>query len=136
MKICPKCKQEQSDDNFYLRSDRKNGQTHSYCRKCINAQTIKRQQQFKKQCIEYKGGKCSICGYDKCQASLEFHHLDPTEKDFCISTMKTTSYKKNREKMEKELDKCILVCANCHKEIHFKDLLGDPTPGVSDSPAE
>lgn len=65
--------------------------------------------------IKYKGGKCQICGYDKCFAALEFHHLDPKEKDFTISG-KSWAF----EKLKKEVDKCILVCSNCHKEIHFK----------------
>lgn len=63
--------------------------------------------------IEYKGGKCCICGYDKCARSLTFHHLDPTKKDFGIS-----GSTKSFEKLKPELDKCILVCANCHGEIH------------------
>lgn len=62
---------------------------------------------------EYAGAKCSLCGYDKCQAALEFHHLDPNEKDFNISHSN-----KSFESMKPELDKCILVCANCHREIH------------------
>jgi hypothetical protein len=63
--------------------------------------------------IEYKGGKCVKCGYNKCIEALHFHHVDPKEKDFSISG-KTLSF----EKMKKEVDKCILVCSNCHSEIH------------------
>lgn len=65
--------------------------------------------------VEYKGGKCIKCGYDKCVNSLEFHHIDPTKKDFTISG-KSWSI----ERLKKEADKCILVCSNCHKEIHEK----------------
>ena len=68
----------------------------------------------KKKAIEYKGGKCEKCGYDKCISAMEFHHLNPLEKDFSISSNINMSY----EKIKKELDKCILVCANCHREIH------------------
>lgn len=64
--------------------------------------------------VEYKGGKCSICGYDKCMRALSFHHLDPNEKDFGISSGNTRSWKKTKI----ELDKCVLVCSNCHAEIH------------------
>lgn len=67
--------------------------------------------------VAYKGGKCSICSYDKCIAALEFHHLDPTQKDFGISKDGTT---RSWELIKAELDKCILVCANCHREIHNK----------------
>lgn len=67
--------------------------------------------------VEYKGGKCQIedCGYNRCNTALEFHHLDPNEKDFGIGESgRTMAF----EKMKKEVDKCILVCANCHREIH------------------
>jgi DNA-binding CsgD family transcriptional regulator len=64
--------------------------------------------------VDYKGGKCNRCGYNKCIDALEFHHLDPNEKDFTISG-KSWSFERLRE----EVDKCILVCSNCHKEIHY-----------------
>lgn len=63
--------------------------------------------------VAYKGGKCEICGYSKCIQALEFHHLNPEEKDFNIS-----SSSKSLNELKKEIDKCILVCANCHREIH------------------
>jgi DNA-binding CsgD family transcriptional regulator len=69
----------------------------------------------KEKLVEYKGGECVECGYKKCIDALEFHHLDPKEKDFTISG-KSWSL----EKLKKEVDKCILVCSNCHKEIHYK----------------
>jgi hypothetical protein len=61
-----------------------------------------------------KGGKCSICGYNKCMQALEFHHLDPNQKDIGVSTNLSTNF----DKLKKEVEKCILVCANCHREIH------------------
>ncbi len=63
--------------------------------------------------IDYKGGSCSLCGYNKCVTALQFHHIDPKEKDFTIAG-KSLSF----EKLKKEVDKCILVCSNCHSEIH------------------
>lgn len=63
--------------------------------------------------IEYKGGKCLICGYNKSVRALQFHHINPKEKDFGISG--TT---KSFEKLKPELDKCVLLCANCHAEVH------------------
>ena len=65
--------------------------------------------------VEYKGGKCESCGYNRNIAALEFHHLNPLEKDFNISNK---GYTKSWENVKKEIDKCILVCANCHREIH------------------
>lgn len=69
----------------------------------------------KAKCVEYLGGKCSICGYNKYNGALQFHHLDPSKKDFGISRGGNT---RSFEKIRLELDKCILVCANCHFEIH------------------
>lgn len=63
--------------------------------------------------VEYKGGECKYCGYNKSIKALEFHHLDPNEKDFTISG-KSWSFKR----LKKEADKCILVCNRCHVEIH------------------
>ena len=74
---------------------------------------------LKQKLVEYKGGKCEICGYDKCIDALEFHHLNPSEKEFTICSGDYKSF----EKAKKEADKCILVCANCHREIHFQENL-------------
>ncbi len=69
-------------------------------------------QRTKKKLVDYKGGKCKCCGYDRCIWALDFHHLDPEEKEFSI-TGKTISF----ERLKKEVDKCELVCSNCHREI-------------------
>ncbi len=75
----------------------------------------KRRKKLKELAVEYKGGKCCKCNYDKCIGALEFHHLDSNEKDFGIAAKgHTVSW----ERMKLELDKCIMVCANCHREIH------------------
>ena len=62
---------------------------------------------------EVRGGKCIRCGYNKCLKALEFHHLDPSQKDFTISN----DHFKLKEAVE-ESKKCILLCSNCHKEFH------------------
>ena len=64
--------------------------------------------------IQILGGHCNICGYNKCSAALEFHHINPKEKNFSIAQ---GANKKLIDELE-ELQKCILVCANCHREIH------------------
>jgi len=79
----------------------------------------KRRKKIRQMGVEYKGGKCIIRGYDKCIQALDFHHLGHTGKDFGISDKGYThscSWKKVRD----ELDKCILVCANCHDMLHAK----------------
>jgi 5-methylcytosine-specific restriction endonuclease McrA len=88
------------------------------CKKCRSEAVQKRRDKIKLMSIEYKGGKCEICGYDKCIDALEFHHLNPNEKDFGIAEK---GYTRSFDKVKEELDKCILVCANCHREIHHKD---------------
>ena len=67
------------------------------------------------QLINEFGGKCQECGYNKNIAALEFHHIDPNEKEFHLGNAKTT----NLDKLLLEMDKCILVCANCHRELHY-----------------
>jgi len=69
------------------------------------------------QALEYMGDKCLICGYDHCKDALEFHHIDPTEKDFGISAGGLT---RSWEIIKPELDKCVCVCNRCHREIHSK----------------
>lgn len=71
--------------------------------------------------IEYKGGCCEICGYNKSNWALGFHHINPTEKDFNIGYK---GYTRSWEKVKKEIDKCMLVCSNCHAEIHEKQNKG------------
>ncbi len=66
--------------------------------------------------IESMGGKCQCCGYSRCTAALELHHIDPTQKDFAFG--KITANPAAWHKIAAELLKCILVCANCHREIH------------------
>lgn len=112
-KHCTKCGIEKSIDSFYWRNQKRAKTSH--CKKCLGKLTVATQRQAKERAIEYKGGKCEKCGYDKCHAALEFHHLDPNEKDFAISKSRFTVF----DNIKKELDKCILVCANCHREIHF-----------------
>ena len=76
------------------------------------AATKERQRRNKKALIEYKGGKCSACGYDKCQQALDFHHTG--EKSFTIGNRKSAPI----DILKKEADKCILLCRNCHAELH------------------
>ena len=73
--------------------------------------------------IRLKGGKCEICGYDKNIAALEFHHLDPNVKSFQLDSRHLSNT--TRDKIIEELDKCILVCANCHRELHNPHFNGE-----------
>ena len=71
----------------------------------------------KQKLIEALGSKCQICSYSKLNSALEFHHIDPSKKDFGISTF-LGSYVKPWNKLADEVSKCVLLCANCHREIH------------------
>lgn len=87
------------------------------CKECRKDAVIDTRRRNKIKLVEYKGGKCERCGYDKCIDALEFHHLNPDEKDFGLSCGDTRSL----EKLKAEADKCIMVCANCHREIHAEE---------------
>lgn len=75
--------------------------------------TYHARRKLKSKAVELKGGKCSRCGYSKCITALQFHHLDPSEKDFNVGA-KIKSW----DKIKEEVDKCILLCSNCHAEEH------------------
>lgn len=74
----------------------------------------KRRRKVKAMAIEYKGGKCQVCGYSNYQGALDLHHTNSDEKSFSIGHK---GYTRSWERVKSELDKCILVCANCHREI-------------------
>lgn len=89
------------------------------CRICKNKSDNKKKQTAKQKYVDYKGGKCEICGYNKYVGSLDFHHLDPSKKEFNLTCSVLNSC--SHEYILKELDKCMLVCANCHRELHWKN---------------
>lgn len=108
---CNGCKKHLTDLDFFL----KEGKRYSrYCKSCASVHVIKQQRKNKLAMIEYKGGCCQKCGYDKCIAALEFHHIDPSNKDMSSTKFSALSL----ERAKSELDKCILLCANCHRETH------------------
>lgn len=115
-KKCIQCEKIKPNAEFYSKGGSRKEQLTSYCKVCLNQLTVDKQRQRKLQAIEYLGGKCKLCGYSKCAGALEFHHKDPNEKEFALSASRMTSF----EKSKPELDKCILLCANCHREQHCK----------------
>jgi len=97
-----------------LRKRFKDTRTYADRRK-YNIQAVsKRRRAIKALAIEYKGGKCQICGYNRYQGALELHHINPKQKEFSISKKGPFSL---MERVKKEIDKCTLVCANCHREV-------------------
>jgi hypothetical protein len=104
--------------SHYIASDKR-----ERCRKCRNSGFSNRRKNLKVKAILYKGGCCVKCGYSEYAEAMEFHHLDHSQKDSRIATLITSQTWK---KIATELDKCILVCANCHRKIH-SELLGSLT---------
>lgn len=102
--ICEICKKE-------YKYKRGNG---SNTKKCVSCISKVRRHKIKSKSIEYKGGKCAVCEYSKCLSALSFHHINSKEKDFGIGGNKNKSWKS----IQKELDKCILLCVRCHAEVH------------------
>ena len=78
----------------------------------------KRRRKVRLMAIEYKGGRCSRCGYNRCIEALEFHHLDSSKKDFGISAR---GYTRSWARVRAEIDKCVLLCSNCHRELHAQN---------------
>lgn len=114
-KICTDCRQEKSLSEFYQQKDRKNGS--SQCKNCFNKYCSERWIQKKIDAIIYKGGSCVDCNIsypEKPYVIFDFHHLDPNEKEFDWSKMRLRSF----NKIVKELDKCVLLCSNCHRIRH------------------
>lgn len=96
--------------NKQYRYNRGIGATLAYCPSCM---TMRARRATKVKFVEYLGGKCVRCGYNKCMDALEFHHIDPSTKKFSISGSHTRRWSIAKA----ELDKCEILCANCHREI-------------------
>jgi len=125
------CKKCNAENVTAFRNNPLNSEKVSeYSRKHYNKPGVKEKKQKaatewllsnKKKAVEYKGGCCSICGYNKCLSALEFHHKNPKEKEYNKDN-RGLNRKQSFRKAKKELDKCILVCANCHREIHNNNM--------------
>jgi hypothetical protein len=112
-KFCPHCNRKRLLKYFYLR---KNKNPMSWCIECVKINCAEIQKSFKIKCVQYKGGKCEKCSYNRCVAAFDFHHIDPTKKLFNVNT----SCKKGfTTEVKEELDKCMLLCATCHRELHY-----------------
>lgn len=96
------------------------------CKKCNIERVAKRKQDMKQKIVDYLGGKCSKCGYDsgydKCNAALDLHHINPNKKVIEPSKL----YGRSWNNIKEEVDKCILLCNNCHKKAHQGNITGRP----------
>lgn len=90
----------------------KNGQFR--CRKCRSYYVAQNRIKTKQKLVDLLGGKCQICGYNKSIWALEFHHINPEEKDFSFSQDGIT---RGWDKCLTEVQKCALLCCRCHREV-------------------
>jgi transposase len=90
------------------------GRGYYRCKRCRMDRVAQRRQVVKRKLVEEAGGKCLICGYAGCQQALEFHHLDPSLKEFDLGRKGAT---RSLAKSRAEARKCVLLCANSHREV-------------------
>jgi transposase len=90
------------------------GRGYYRCKRCRLERVSQRRRTIKRKLVEEAGGKCVICGYSRCQQVLEFHHLDPSLKKFQLSHNGVT---RSLARSRAEARKCVLLCANCHREV-------------------
>lgn len=119
-KICLDCKQEKSISDFYKQPKHLYG-VMSYCKTCFNKRCQKRWIQRKVDAIKYKGSKCNYCPISletSHYCVFDFHHLDPSQKDYDWAKLRLHPIRV----IKQELDKCILVCCMCHRLLHANQL--------------
>lgn len=118
-RCCTKCKIEKPISEFYISRGKSRTRYAGICKECqrLTMRRVLRDGSIKHELADKLGGKCIICGYDRCLRALDFHHRDPHEKEYTMSDLVSWG-KLNKERAELELSKCVLLCANCHREIH------------------
>jgi len=109
---CYKCKEHVPNEGF----SEYNLGNHGSCRNCSNMDSIQRTRKLKLEGIEYLGGCCSICEFIGHYSAFDFHHKDSSTKEFDWRIGRKMTF----EKIKKELDKCELLCGNCHSMVHSK----------------
>ncbi len=121
---CPWQDERLTHGDNVVKDKRKYGDRRAYLIKAVYS----RRKRVRQMAVEYKGGKCEACGYDRCIDALEFHHTDPAQKDFSISSK---GYTRSWERVKAELNKCAMLCANCHRELHAKLAASGGNAGVT-----
>jgi hypothetical protein len=102
--VCERCNKEYE----YRVSS---GCSKIHCRSCTIFFFRKK---LKEKAVEFLGGKCEICGYNRCVYALEFHHVDKNKKSFGLSS---GGIARSWKRVLNEIKKCVLLCSNCHKEV-------------------
>ena len=149
-KKCPKCGEIKSLDLFYNNKGRHDGKSWA-CKACDNKRTLaqgrtekgkanalernrkyakrnpetlkasqKKYKEKKRQVVnEARSSGCVVCGYNKCNEALDFHHVDSSTKDKSISDLLCSG---SIDALKEEISKCVVLCANCHREHHAGQL--------------
>lgn len=117
-KLCVRCSRTLDIRDFYVISKQNaHGKAVStYCKQCCIKQKMDRVNRVRHRIKS--GQKCVVCGYSKYAGALDFHHLDPSSKDVNVSELLAKSNTSFIPKLVDELKKCVVVCRNCHAEIH------------------
>jgi len=115
-KVCSLCKEDKAA-SLYANDTRHSDGLSSQCRRCqLDAKKVKRIQN-KYKAVEYKGGCCNRCGQMfECLDVYDFHHRNPSEKEQSLNNLVNSNW----NNIVKELDKCDLLCSNCHKITHWE----------------
>ena len=114
MKTCKKCGLIKDLSDFRIVGKYRRGT----CKQC-EAEETQLQSEKTKEYIKSKKKECSICGYNKSKSALDFHHVDSFDKEFNVSKYKRFRWTDEvKKKIDNEIEKCIVVCKNCHCEIH------------------
>lgn len=114
-KICNTCKIDKPISEYYDKSNKS-----CKCKECFNNYCIERWIKIKIKAIEYKGSHCMDCTNshpEQPYVIFDFHHLDPKKKEVGWDKLRLRSW----VKITKELDKCVLLCSNCHRIRHHKN---------------
>lgn len=111
--ICAKCKISKDESQFGRKNNKR---LQSYCKPCLYEYQTKRWIDRKIWAISYKGGRCNKCNQEFPYYVMDFHHIDRTSKLYDWNKMRLVSM----EKLKTELEKCILLCANCHRIVEFE----------------
>ena len=114
--ICSKCKKNKPRSEYFNSQLKRRDIRSLMCKQCSNDYFAQKGIDMKKRAIAYKGGKCEDCGLSWHYAVYHFHHLDPKLKDKNMGGMRTCGW----IRIKKEIDKCVLLCSNCHVLRHVK----------------
>jgi hypothetical protein len=109
--LCKRCG-EIDPQKFYKTNNAK-----TKCKKCHTMEVHHTKRVLKIRAVEYLGGKCGDCGKVGNPWIYDFHHLDPSKKDWNWGNRRTSNW----EALKKEINKCVLLCSNCHRERHFEE---------------